>query len=250
VGVLRFLSLLLLLALATGPLSAQPPLPASTSLVVDDANVISADKEQLLRDAVLGFYQTQHRRVAVVTLPELQGYDIAYVGQLIGRRYGLGTRDDDDGAVLIVAPHEMKVRIEVGSGIAPILPREVADQIVETWVLPSFRQGDIDKGILDGTGAIFSYLERTPEEAAAIAEQARLEQAQAHEDEGFPWAALVALIAFVLLWPIVRAILGGTFGMLGTIVLLGGSGGIGRGGFGGFGGGGGGFNGGGASGRW
>lgn len=246
----RSLLALLLLALAPVPLNAEPRLPDRVLLVVDDANVISADKEKLLLDALLGFRQTQHREISVVTIPDLQGYDIADFGHQLGRRYGLGQNGRDDGALLIVAPNEMKVRIEVGAGVRPLLTEDVADQIIDTWVLPSFRQGDIDKGVLDGTGAIFAQLERTPEEATAIAEQARIEQAQAEEDEGFPWLGLAVLLALVFLWPLLRSV-GGILGLFaGTISLIGGGGGSKGGGYGGFGGGGGGFNGGGASGRW
>lgn len=219
------------------------------SLVVDDANVISADKKQLLTDALLGFAQSQQRQVIVVTVPDLQGYDIADFGYLLGRRYGLREVGGDDGAVLIVAPNEMKVHIEVGAAVKSVLPESTAHQIIETQVLPRFSQGDMDNGILNGAGSILFYLELPPEQAAAIAEQTRREQAAAEEEEGFPWAGLAILLALALLWPIVRRAFGGLFGVLGAITLLGGGGSRG-GGFGGFGGGGGGFNGGGASGRW
>lgn len=242
---------LLILALATGPLQAEPRLPDRTLLVVDDANIVSADKEQLLVNALVGFRQTQQRQVAVVTIPDLQGYDIADFGYLLGRRYGLGEPGGNDGALLIVAPNEMKVWIEVGAAVRSALPQSAVDNIIETQVLPSFRQGDMDSGILTGTGTILGYLELPHEQAVALAEQARLEQAQAEEDGGFPWAGLAVLLLLLVLWPIVRGVFGGIFGVLGTIALLGGGGGGGRGsGYGGFGGGGAGFNGGGASGRW
>jgi uncharacterized protein len=252
-AVTRFVSLLalLLLALAAPPLQAQPRLPGSAALVVDDAEVLSEDKEELLRDALLGFRRTQQRQVAVVTLRDLQGYDVADFGYLLGRRYGLGEPGGEDGAVLIVAPNDMKVWIEVGAGVRSALPEGAVDNIIETQVLPSFRQGDMDKGILNGVGTIFGYLELPHEQAVALAEQARLEQMRAEEADGFPWAGLAVLVLLLILWPIVRAVFGGFFGVLGTIALFGGGSGSSRGGgFGGFGGGGGGFNGGGASGRW
>jgi uncharacterized protein len=230
---------------------SQPRVPErGTALVVDGANVISADKEHLLGDALIGFAQTQQRRVAVVTVPDLQGYDIADYGDLLARRWGLHDGSNDDGAVLIVAPNQLKVRIEVGSRVREALPDAVARDIVETWVLPSFRQGDMDKGILDGAGAILSHLELPPEQAAAIAEQARREQAQAQEPDGFPWSGLAVLILLVVIWSMVRGVFGRLGTAVGAITLLGGGSGGGGARFGGFGGGGGGFNGGGAGGRW
>lgn len=237
---------LLLLALAAGPLPAQLRLPDRVAPVVDDANVVSPETEQLLTRALQGFVQTQQRQVSVVTVPDLQGYAVADYGHLLGRSRGL-----DNGAILIVAPGDMQVWIEVGAGLTPVLPESAAREIVETWVLPSVAQGDFDKGVLDGTGAIFDRLELPPEQAAALAEQARLEQARARADAGSPWIGLAVLILLLVLWPILRRLIRSLFGVAGAIVLLGvGAAGGRGGGYGGFGGGGAGFNGGGASGRW
>jgi uncharacterized protein len=239
------LAALLVLALAAGPLEAQPQVPPPSSLVIDGAGVMSADNERLLAEALAGFRQTQHREVSVVTVPDLQGYAIEDYTRAIRRTWGLDDSRNDDGAALLVAPNDMYVRIEVGSALKPILPDAVARDLVQAWVVPSFQRGDMDKGILDGAGAVMTHLELPPEQAAALAEQARLEEAQSQEPEGFPWRALAGLLLLVVLWSILRRA-GGIFGLgLGVIGLLG------RGvGFGGFGGGGGGFNGGGASGRW
>jgi uncharacterized protein len=153
--------------------------------------------------------------------------------------------------VLLVAPDDMYVRIEVGSAVKPLLPDAAARDIVQTWIVPSFQQGDMDQGILDGAGAVLIHLELPPEQAAELAEQAQREAAQAQEAEGFPWAGLAILLLILFAWSFLRRA-GGVFGLaFGAISLLGGAGGgAGRGGFGGFAGGGGGFNGGGASGRW
>ncbi len=143
----------------------------------------------------------------------------------------------------------MKVRIELGSAVQSALPEEVAQQIIETWVVPNFEQGDMVNGILNGAGAIRVHLELPPEEAAAIAKQARIDQQQAREDERrSPWLALFGLILLAIVWSIVRRFLGFAAWATGAIFLIGVGGGGGR--FGGFGGGGGGFNGGGAGGRW
>ena len=239
----------LALALSAGPLAAQPQVPAHTALVIDAAEIISPDKEQHLADALTGFRQTQHREVSVVTVPDLQGYSIEDFARQLRSAWGLDDSRNDHGAVLLVAPNDLYVRIEVGSAVKPIMPDEVARDIVQTRVVPSFWQGDMDKGVLDGAGAILIYLELPPAQAAATADRARSEATQAREDEGFPWAAIAALLLLVFIWSFLRRV-GGFFGLaFGAISLLGGGGGS-RGGFGGFGGGGAGFNGGGASGRW
>lgn len=244
----------LLFALAAAPLLAQPKvLPRSPSIVVDAADVITPDKEQFLVDGLLGFEIETRRRVSVVTVPDLQGYDIVDYGAELGRVWGMRDASNDNGAILIIAPTEMKVRIEVGSAVRSELPDEVAQEIIQTWIVPSFEQGDMVNGILNGAGATIIHLDLSPEEAAAIAAQARIDQEQARQAEReSPWLALGALFLLVIVWSIVRRFLGFAASAAGAIFLFGAAGrGGGAGGrFGGFGGGGAGFNGGGAGGSW
>jgi uncharacterized protein len=243
------LAALLVVALAASPLQAQPHIPEHRPLVLDGARIISAETEQHLTDALVGFRQTQHREVSVVTVPDLQGYGIDDYTRALRAAAGLDDSRNDDGAVLLVAPNDLYARIEVGSAVKPVLPDDLARDLVQTWVVPSFQRGDMDKGVLDGAGAILAHLELPPEQAAALAEQARLE-AQSDDSEGFPWAGLAALLLIAFLWSFLRRA-GGLVGLAsGPISLLGGGSGSSGGGFGGFAGGGGGFNGGGAGGRW
>lgn len=249
-----FILALLFVLLAPAGVEAQPKvIPRSPSIVVDAADVIPPDREQFLVDGLLGFETSQQRRVSVVTVPDLQGYEIADYGAELGRVWGLRDSSNNDGAILIVAPREMKVRIEVGSAVQSDLPDEVAREIIQTWIVPSFEQGDLVNGTLNGAGAILVHLELSPQEAAAIAEQARIDQELARQAEReSPWLALVGIFLLVIVWAIVRRFLGFAGLASGAIFLIGAVGGGGGGGgrFGGFGGGGGGFNGGGAGGRW
>jgi len=249
VGVTRTLLALLLVMLAAVPVAAKPVIPRHTHLVMDLANVISPEKEQLLIDGLVGFRQTQEREVSVITVRDLQGHDLDTFTRQLAIEWGLEDNTNDDGAVLVVAPNELKVGIVVGRAVRSRLPDNLAREIVEAQVLPSFRQGDMDNGILNGAGSILFYLELTPEEAAAAAERQRIELSQAQEGEGFPWAGIAVLLLLLFLWPVVRSFAGPFGFVMGAISLLGSGGGGGRGG--GFGGFGGGLSGGGgASGRW
>ena len=213
---------------------------------MDLADVVSPEKQQFLADGLVGFGRTQQREISVITVPDLQGYDIDSFANQLALEWGLAEPWNDDGAVLIVAPKEMQVSIVVGSTVRSRLPENVAREIIDAQVLPSFRDGDMDNGILNGAGSILYYLELTPEEAAALAEQERLELAQAEKSEGVPWGALGVLLLLVLCWPILRVFLG-FVGLAGGAITLIGSVGSGS-GFGGFGRGS--SGGGGASGRW
>ncbi len=96
---------------------------------------------------------TGHQLV-VVTIPSLHGQDIATFGVDLGRRWGVGRKDIDDGVLLIVAPNERKARIEVGYGLEKALRDEEAGRILRDAILPAFRAGDMPKGITAGVDGI------------------------------------------------------------------------------------------------
>ena len=106
--------LLALLAVLAPQAALAQTFPALTGRVVDGAHVFPADLAARL-DQKLAALETQSRRQLVVaTLPDLQGYDIEDYGYRLGRAWGLGDKQRNDGAILIIAPKERKVRIEVG----------------------------------------------------------------------------------------------------------------------------------------
>lgn len=271
------LRLLLILAAALGlalPAAGQDFPERGTAPVVDAANIIDDATEAELTQALTAFEQRNQRQFVIATIPDLQGYDISDYGYRLGRAWGLGDSENDDGIILIVAPNERRVRIEVGYGLEGVIPDGLAFEYVEE-MKPYFRDGDYSAGIALGAQRIMTQLELPPEEAAQVAAQA--EQAR-ESDSGFPFGALIWL-AFLFIFFVLpmfgrgrrRRYRSGMGGLVGDIVLweagkaiarglsdddwgggggFGGFGGGGGGGFGGFSGGGGSFGGGGASGGW
>jgi uncharacterized protein len=96
--------------------------------------------------------------VVVVTLPSLQGYDIADYGYQLGRHWAIGQKGRNNGALLIVAPKERKVRIEVGYGLEGALTDAISRDIIERVIKPPFRQGHYEQGIRAGTAAILAAI--------------------------------------------------------------------------------------------
>jgi uncharacterized protein len=242
----------LCLLFAFVPAIAAPTFPPLTGRVVDDANVLSPDVREQLTEKLQSLEDRTTRQLVVVTLPSLQGYDISDYGYQLGRSWGIGQKKQDNGALFIIVPSEHKVRIEVGYGLEPILTDALSEVILSETVLPKFRDGDVQGGIVAGTDAIITQL--TLDEPAAKARVADAEQ-QSHAPHINPIFVLL-MIFFVL--SIMRRVFGGTrsSSMLWALPFLfsGGGGGYrgGGGGFGGggFSGGGGSFGGGGASGSW
>lgn len=254
----------LLASLITSPAHAQS-FPKLTGRVVDEANIIPDDVEARLTQKLDGLERQSQRQLVVVTLPDLQGYEISDYGYQLGRHWGIGGKERDDGALLIVAPNERKVRIEVGYGLEPVLTDGLSALIVQNTILPRFKAGDMPGGIEAGTDAIVTQLTLPPEEAAKVAQAAKVKP---QEDAPIvPALFFVFMFFMIFILPAMMRSRGHRYrqdGGLGTVIMWsvleglangrshgGGGGGFSGGGFGGgFSGGGGGFGGGGSSGSW
>ncbi|HET8801503.1 MAG TPA: TPM domain-containing protein [Marinobacter sp.] len=240
---------LLLWLPAAGWAQSTPEFPELTGRVVDRAEMLSPDVEARLSQMLQAHEQASTEQVVVVTLPDLQGFPIEDYGYQLGRHWGIGQKGKDNGALLIVAKEERKVRIEVGYGLEGRLTDAESSVIINRLMTPAFRQGNFQAGIVNGAAAMIQVLGGEP---MAIPQGL---QSQAVQEK--PQAGLVALF-FIIMMAMVffigsRGGRGGRGGaaLLGAALLGGAMGGRGGGfGGGGFGGGGGGFGGGGASGGW
>jgi len=246
--------------------------PKLTGRVVDQAHLLSAADEAALSRRLAVLEEQSSRQLVVVTLPDLQGYDIADYGYQLGRHWGIGQSgaaggEKDNGALLIVAPNERKVRIEVGYGLEGILTDALSSLIIQQDILPRFRDGDYPGGIAAGTDALINQLALPEDEARAyaktVADKAR--RSSGGDNAGLIIFWLVVILLFFVI-PAIRAARGGGRRYrgrsgAGPIIIWGGgsdwgsSGGSSWGSGGGFGGGGfsgggGSFGGGGASGGW
>ena len=168
IGGLLAILLLFLPALAL----AAPKFPPLTGRVVDDAQILSTQAEAKLTAELAALEQKTGRQLVVVTLPTLQGYEIEDYGYQLLRTWAIGRKEQDDGAILIVAPNERKVRIEVGYGLEPVLTDALSSLIIQRRILPAFRTGNMEQGVVDGTEAIIAQLGLPPEEAQARASEA------------------------------------------------------------------------------
>ena len=252
--------------------AAIPPRPAGP--VLDQADILPPADEAALDQKLRAYNARTGRAVLVLTVPSLDGLDIASYGVRVGQTWGVGGKSTDQGLILLVAPKERRLRFEVGYGLEQYLPDVLAGRIIRDMITPRFKAGDFAGGISAGIDAALTQLDRDPAQAKAIAEAAAAAEAQAGgSGDGasfggvFFWIAMIVIFMAVfgggkrgrryarggasnlpiILWgasEIARGMSRGGGGGFGG----GGFGGGGGGGFGGFGGGG--FGGGGASGSW
>ena len=246
------LAVLAFVAFAGAALAA-PAFPPLTGRVVDAANLLSPEAEQKLTSRLKDLEDKTGRQMVVATIPDLQGYPIEDYGYQLGRSWGIGDAKRDDGVLLIVAPNERRVRIEVGYGLEPILTDTLSSVIIQSQIAPAFRRGDMESGILAGADTVAAQLALPEGEARANVRKAG---EAAHKGGGSPLVTLIVLV--LIFWVLTSVMRGGgrsfrRSGLGGPVILppMGGWGGGGGGfGGGGLGGGGGGFGGGGSSGSW
>lgn len=143
----------LLLALLGGTAAADPQLPPRTGAVVDLSDLLEPFQEQSLATQFATLKARTGVDFVVVTLPSLQGYAIESWGRLLGNRWRVGG-DSGLGALLIVAPNDRAVRIEIGDALSVMFPDSAATSIIDREILPQFRQGRLASGILAGADAM------------------------------------------------------------------------------------------------
>jgi len=217
--------------------------PALTGRVVDTAQMIDPAVREQLTQQLQALEQTSGDQIVVVTVPDLQGVPIEDYGYQLGRQWGIGQKGKDNGALLIVARDERKLRIEVGYGLEGVLTDAQSWVIINQVMAPSFKTGNYSKGISDGVAAMLQVVGGDP-----LAVPARVADPNfAKDNPAFSIGLFVLLL--IVLWLCNR--MGLPVGaILLAILSSSGRGGGGGGGGGGFRGGGGGFGGGGASGGW
>jgi uncharacterized protein len=162
---LRALLLIALMAAASALAHADDlAIPALSGRVVDQANILSAADESRL-DAKSQSLETKTSiQLVIVTLRSLQDRTIEDWGLSLGRTWGIGQKGKDSGVLLIVAPNDRELRIEVGYGLEGTLPDATADAIIRNVIIPRFKAGNMAGGISDGADAIIAALTGSGEE--------------------------------------------------------------------------------------
>lgn len=249
-AVLAFLCLIAPATYSTGALAA-PKFPALTGRVVDDANILSDTTKEDLNGKLAALEQKTSRQLVVVTIPSLGGYEISDYGYQLGRAWGIGQAKLNNGLLLIVAPTEHKVRVEVGYGLEPIVTDALSEVIIQTQILPKFRGGDFNGGVEAGVDALIQQLSLETSEAEKRAAAAEQQQQRPQQDQG---GGIVGFLILLFIFFAIFRVFGG-WGLLPFLFMGGGGRGDGGGWSGGSGGGwsgggGGSFGGGGASGSW
>jgi len=151
---------LCLLVLSVG--ADGPNFPALGGRVVDQAGLLNAEVERDLAGRLAGLEKQTGVQGVVATVSSLDGYTIEEYANRLARQWALGQAETNNGVLLLIAPNERKVRIEVGYGLEGELTDALASRIIHEQILPWFRTGRFESGIIKGTEAMIGVLGGQP----------------------------------------------------------------------------------------
>ena len=225
----RLLGLLLLPLLAAMAFSSAAtaqaelqPIPALTARVTDQADVLSAQQESELESVLTAFETRKGVQIAVLTVATVAPEEIEQYSIRVVDAWKLGRQNVDDGALLLVAVDDRRVRIEVGRGLEGALTDLISNRIIDETIVPAFRAGDYPGGIAQGVERMIQVADGEP-----LPEPQPSWNGEAGNTSGDLFGLLFILVFFV--GAALRKVFGRLFGSLatgglvGTVVWLAGS---------------------------
>ena len=183
------------LSLLAAPAAAQT-FPKLTGRVVDQADIIPPAEEANLGAQLEQLEKTTGHQLVVATVNSLEGNDVSDYGYKLGRDWGIGGKDNNDGVVFLIAPNERRMNISVGYGLEPVLTDALSGRIIRDDVTPKFKAGDYPGGIQAGVDAIAQQIQLPPEEAAARAAAADKAARDRADDGDFGGLFFIGFIVF------------------------------------------------------
>jgi uncharacterized protein len=218
------------------------PIPQLKAPVTDLAQVLDPRTEDLLNSELRKLWESKGSQLAVLTVSQLEGETIEQYSIRVTDQWQLGTKDGDNGVLLVMAVQDRRLRIEVGQGLEGVLTDAYANRIIQNAIVPLLREGSFDSALVSGVHAILRYTD------PGFHLGGEPNQAPKRKVQKTSRAELVILILFLIFAVLSPGRV--RFGSRRRGGWYGGPSGGGGGFGGGFGGGGGGFSGGGSSGQW
>jgi uncharacterized protein len=196
---------------------AQVPVPKLSARVTDLTGTLTAEQRQALETRLAEFEARKGAQIAVLVVPTTLPETIEQYARRVLDEWKLGRKDIDDGALLLVAMQDRKLRIETQYGLEGVMPDAIAKRIIDEIVTPRFRQQDFYGGISAGVERMIGVVEGEP-----------LPPPQAggrrSGDRGSNFESLL-MVGFALVF-VVAGILRAMFGRVGGAAITGGIGGI------------------------
>ncbi|MFW6366914.1 MAG: TPM domain-containing protein, partial [Spirochaetota bacterium] len=143
------------LAAGTRQLEARE-IPALTGRINDYAQIISTETERRIEKKLAALEATDSTQIVVLTIDSLEGDVLEEFSIRVAEQWKIGREKEDNGAILIVSRDDRKIRIEVGYGLEGVLTDLLSGRIIDTVIVPEFRNGDYDAGIEKGVDTMIA----------------------------------------------------------------------------------------------
>jgi uncharacterized protein len=156
------LAIVIAIACVSAAIARADDIPFLSGRVVDDANILSQGERDRLTAMLKAHEQETTNQIVVLTVPSLGDDSVEEYAVKVFEKWKLGQKGKDNGILVVVAPQEHKMRIEVGYGLEGTITDGTAGEIIRTWMTPAFKAGNFDKGVEDGVAAIISKIDGRP----------------------------------------------------------------------------------------
>jgi uncharacterized protein len=204
-------SIFLFVALVAAAIAQETDVPYLTGRVTDMAQILSRETKESLSDSLRAHEMRTTNQVAVLTIPTLNGESIEDYANRVFNEWKLGQKGKDNGILVVVAPDDRRMRIEVGYGLEGTLTDLMSGRIIRNIMTPKFKNDDYDGGIRDGALAVISILEGAGSEQVAGMDE---DPAAAEKSDFFSQDTGLTIME--------RILIGGfIFGIIGLFTLIG-----------------------------
>ncbi|MGO4770754.1 YgcG family protein [Flavobacterium sp. W22_SRS_FK3] len=132
-----------------------PKIPQKQTSVYDYANVLNASEKTQLEEKLIRYSDSTTTQIVVITIESLKGEDVSQLATKWGQTWGIGgTKQDDNGVIILLAKAEKKIAINPGYGVEDRLTAGIGGTIIRNIIIPEFKAGSFYNGLDKGTDAI------------------------------------------------------------------------------------------------
>lgn len=132
--------------------------PPNDGFVTDAAGVLDADREAAMEADLEAYARDTSNEIAVLVVPNLGGDDIAEAAVEVGRKWGVGGRQNDNGILILLSYEDRQVFIATGYSLEGAVPDLIAKGVIEEDMLPAFRDGDFADGLEEGVDSLKKHI--------------------------------------------------------------------------------------------
>ncbi len=132
--------------------------PTLEGRIVDEVNLLSNETKANLNQILATHEKETSNQIVLVILKTLNGYEIADYSYQLGRYWGIGQKDKNNGVLLVIALKERKIRIEVGYGLEGALTDKISHDIIEYTIKPNFKRKNFEKGVIEAINEIIKAI--------------------------------------------------------------------------------------------